>query len=460
MIELLRNMNLRNLPSVEKILSNPELQGILRDYDRLIVTELVRDAINHARNSLLNGLPAPSFISLIDQVKESLSAFAEIGPKPVINATGVVLHTNLGRAPISMEAANAIIHSSQGYSNLELDLGSGSRGSRQVQVEGLLTRITGAEAALVVNNNASSVLLGLAAIANGREVIVSRGEAVEIGGGFRVPEVMAQSGAVLVEVGSTNRTYLKDYRRELNENTAALLTVHSSNFIVMGFTHAPTVKEVADLGREHEVPMLHDIGSGCLLDTRAFGLNYEPTVQASIGDGSDLVFFSGDKLLGGPQSGIIVGRRDLIARLSKHPLMRAMRIDKLSLSALRATLLHYVKGEALDKVPVWKMISEHPYKLKKRVQAWKDHIGGELATVISSQSTIGGGSLPGALLPSWSLCIDKPGKVESLGRELRRLPKPVIGKIAEDKLFLDARTVLTGEDEDLIVGLKHALESV
>ena len=460
MIELLRNMNLRNLPSVEKILSNPELKGILRDYDRLIVTELVRDTINHARNSLLNGFPAPSFISLIDQVKESLSAFAEIGPKPVINATGVVLHTNLGRAPISIEAANAIIHSSRGYSNLELDLGSGSRGSRQVQVEGLLTRITGAEAALVVNNNASSVLLALAAVANGREVIVSRGEAVEIGGGFRVPEVMAQSGAVLVEVGSTNRTYLKDYRRELNENTAALLTVHSSNFVVMGFTHAPTVKEVADLGREHDVPMFHDIGSGCLLDTRAFGLNYEPTVQASIGDGSDLVFFSGDKLLGGPQSGIIVGRRDLIARLSEHPLMRAMRIDKLSLSALRATLLHYVKGEAFDKVPVWKMISEHPYKLKKRVQAWKDHIGGELATVISSQSTIGGGSLPGALLPSWSLCIDKPGKVESLGRELRRLPKPVIGKIAEDKLFLDARTVLTGEDEDLIGGLKRALESV
>jgi L-seryl-tRNA(Ser) seleniumtransferase len=207
MIELLRNMNLRNLPSVEKILSNPELKEILRDYDRLIVTELVRDTINHARNSLLNGSPAPSFISLIDQVKESLSSFAEIGPKPVINATGVVLHTNLGRAPISMEAANAIIHSSQGYSNLELDLGSGNRGSRQVQVEELLTRITGAEAALVVNNNASSVLLALAAVANGREVIVSRGEAVEIGGGFRVPEVMTQSGAVLVEVGSTNRTY-------------------------------------------------------------------------------------------------------------------------------------------------------------------------------------------------------------------------------------------------------------
>ena len=450
-------MNLRNLPSVEKILSNPKLKELLRDYDRQIVTELVRDTINHARDSLLNGFPAPSFTSLIDQVKESLGAFAEIGPKPVINATGVILHTNLGRAPISMEASNAIIHSSQGYSNLELDLVSGNRGSRQVQVEGLLTRITGAEAALVVNNNASSVLLALAAVANGREVIVSRGEAVEIGGGFRVPEVMAQSGVVLVEVGSTNRTYLKDYRRGLNENTAALLRVHTSNFILMGFTHTPSVKEVAELGREHDVPLFHDIGSGCLLDTRTFGLNYEPTVQASIGDGSDLVFFSGDKLLGGPQSGIIVGRRDLIAKLSEHPLMRAMRIDKLSLAALRATLLHYLKGEALDKVPVWRMISEHPDKLKKRVQAWKDHIG-ELATVVSSQSTIGGGSLPGALLPSWSLCIDKPGKVESLGRELRRLPKPVIGKIAEDKLFLDARTVLTGEDEGLIVGLKRGLE--
>lgn len=460
MIDLLNNMNLRNLPSVETILSHPKLREILREYDRQIVTELVRDTINHARTRLINGSTEPSSISLIDQVKESLSAFADIGPKPVINATGVVLHTNLGRAPISREAANAMIHSSQGYSNLELDLESGNRGSRQVQVEGLLTRITGAEAALVVNNNASSVLLGLAAVASCKEVIVSRGEEVEIGGGFRVPEVMIQSGATLVEVGSTNRTYLKDYRRGLNENTGALLKVHSSNFIVMGFTHSPTVKEVAGLGREYDIPMFHDIGSGCLLDTRTFGLDYEPTVQSSINDGSDLVFFSGDKLLGGPQSGIIVGRRDLIVRLSEHPLMRAMRIDKLSLAALRATLLHYAKGEALDKVPVWMMISENSDKLKKRVERWKDHIGGEVATVVSSQSTIGGGSLPGALLQSWSLCIYNPGRVESLGRELRRLSKPIIGKIADDKLFLDARTVLPGEDEDLIAGLKRGLGSL
>ena len=452
-------MNLRNLPSVEKILSNPNLREILREYDRQIVTELVRDTINHARANLIHGFSAPSITSLINQVQESLRSFAEIGPKPVINATGVVLHTNLGRAPISTDAANAIVYSSQGYSNLEFDLVSGNRGSRQTHVESLLTRITGAEAALVVNNNASAVLLGLAAIAEDREIIVSRGEAVEIGGGFRVPEVMAQSGAILVEVGSTNRTYLEDYRRGLNEKTAALLTVHSSNFIVMGFTHSPSVKEVAVLGREHDLPMLHDIGSGCLLDTRTFGLHYEPTVQSSIGDGSDLVFFSGDKLLGGPQSGIIVGKRDLIARLSQHPLMRAMRIDKLSLTALRATLLHYVRGEALDKVPVWKMISEAPDKLKKRVQNWKDHIGGEVTTVVPSQSTIGGGSLPGALLPSWALSVDSPGRTERLVRELRCLPKPVIGKISDDKLFLDARTVLAEEDEDFIAGLKHGLES-
>ncbi len=452
-------MNLRNLPSVEKILSNPNLRKKLREYDRQIVTELVRDTISHARANLIHGFPAPSITSIINQVKESLRSFAEIGPKPVINATGVVLHTNLGRAPISMDAVNAMIYSSQGYSNLEFDLGSGNRGSRQAHIEELLTRITGSEAALVVNNNASSVLLGLAAIAQDREVIVSRGEAVEIGGGFRVPEVMAQSGAVLVEVGSTNRTYLKDYRKGLNEKTAALLTVHSSNFVVMGFTHSPSVKEIAALGKEHEVPMLHDIGSGCLLDTRAFGLHYEPTVQSSIKDGSDLVFFSGDKLLGGPQSGIIVGKRDLIARLSQHPLMRAMRIDKLSLAALRATLLHYVRGEALDKVPIWKMISKPAYRLKKRVQAWKDHIGGDVTTVVSSQSTIGGGSLPGALLPSWSLSVNQTGRTERLVRELRSLPKPIIGKISDDKLLLDARTVLEEEDEDLIVGLKHVLES-
>ena len=452
-------MTLRSLPSVEKVLSSPRVKGLLDGYQRQWITDLVRECIEETRASIRSGHEAPSLEAMEALVEERVRRLGQVQPKPVINATGVIIHTNLGRAPLSQEALSAMLKASQGYSNLELNLEEGTRGSRQAHLQPILRRLTGAEDALVVNNNASAVLLGLAAIAQGKEVIVSRGEAVEIGGGFRIPEVLSQSGATLVEVGTTNRTYVSDYEEAITENTAALLKVHSSNFRISGFTHSPEITELVALGGKHGIQVLHDIGSGCLLDTREYGLTYEPRPQDSIKAGVGLVFFSGDKLLGGPQAGMITGRKELVDRLARHPLARAVRIDKMSLAALTATLLHYLRGEVPEKIPVWRMISVTADELKSRASLWQESFG-ERAEVVFASSTIGGGSLPGETLDTWAValsCNGFPGGAQELARCLRQQEPPMITRIEDDRVLLDPRTVPPEEDEQLISAVKGAL---
>jgi L-seryl-tRNA(Ser) seleniumtransferase len=380
----------------------------------------------------------------------------------VVNATGVLLHTNLGRAPLSQEAIAAMERSAKGYTNLELDLDTGKRGSRQVHIESLLCQLTGAESAMVVNNNASAVLLALAALAKGKEVIVSRGQAVEIGGGFRIPDVMRQSGAKLVEVGTTNCTYLSDYEEAITPRSAALLRVHSSNFRVVGFTQAVALEELIHLGDRHGIPVLDDLGSGCLLDTTRFGLDPEPMVQQSIAAGVGLALFSGDKLLGGPQAGIIVGKSQLVARLKRHPLARAVRIDKVRLAGLAVTLFHYLKGEAETKIPIWRMISTPMEEVERRVQKWCQLLG-DTASMVEGESVVGGGSLPGGTLPTRLVAIRVRGKRKgqartmALAQRLRDQSPPVIGRIENDLLLLDPRSVLPEEEEALLSSLRNIL---
>ena len=350
-------MQFRNLPSVDSVLALPNVTAAAAAYSREWVVELAREELDAARQRIRQGGEADGAEEIAALVCRRAEEAGLAEPRRVINATGVVIHTNLGRAPLSRAAMQAAEEAAAGYSNLEFDLESGRRGSRQARLESLIRQVTGAEAALAVNNNASAVLLGLLALAAGREVIVSRAEAVEIGGGFRVPDVLRQSGATLVDVGTTNRTYLRDYEDATTENTAAYLKVHASNFRVEGFTSEVDVKELAALGDRLGVAVLHDVGSGSLLPTERYGMAHEPMPQESIRAGMGLVFFSGDKLLGGPQAGIVAGRRELVGLLARHPLARAVRIDKLSLASLTATLVHYLRGEAEREIPVWRMIS-------------------------------------------------------------------------------------------------------
>ena len=406
-------------------------------------------------------MPAPSLETLVEEIARKAKTLWKPSPRRVINATGVVIHTNLGRAPLSEEAAKAAMEAGAGYSDLEIDLEKGERGGRDATLKSLVSRLTGAESALAVNNNAAALHLILSVLALGRDVIVSRGEAVEIGGGVRVPEILSASGARLVEVGTTNRTYLSDYRNAITENTALFLKVHSSNFKVIGFTEAPDTRDaLAALGREAGIPVVHDVGSGCLVDTRDFGLSDEPRPQDSIAAGMDLVAFSGDKLLGGPQAGIIVGRQVLVSKLARHPLARAARIDKMTMAALTATLLHYLKEEHLDKVPVWRMISMPLETIKLRALAWRDAIGNGV-DVVETTSAIGGGSLPGDTLPTWALQVRPPNgvTVDSLAKSLRTGPTPVLGRIDDDTLLLDPRTVLPEQEAALKDAVIEALDA-
>ena len=351
------DIEFRHLPSVDSVISDERIKRLEENYPRVLLVSLVRQQLERERLAIAAGNPCLSLDGIVESVRAQAEALENPSLRPVINATGVILHTNLGRAPISEESLAAMNSVSKGYCNLEFSLDTGTRGSRHVHIEWLLCQLTGAEAALVVNNNASAVLLGLTALAKKKEVIVSRGQAVEIGGGFRIPDVMRQSGARLVEVGTTNCTYAADYEQAISPRTAALMRVHSSNFRLVGFTNEVALDELVALGANHELLVLDDLGSGCFLDTTRFGLAPEPTVQQSVAVGAGLTFFSGDKLVGGPQAGIIVGKRQYIDKLKKHPLARAVRIDKTRLAGLAATLTHYLKGEAEVEVPVWRMIS-------------------------------------------------------------------------------------------------------
>ena len=448
----------RRIPSVDRLLSDDRLRALAAEVSHDTVADLARERLEDARRGVSDGVAAPPIDALVEDVCAMAAALLAPAPAPVINATGVVLHTNLGRAPLSDAATEAVAHAAASYSDLELDLEDGTRGSRQAHVSGILCRLTGAEASLVVNNNASAVLLALSAIAHGREVVVSRGEAVEIGGGFRIPDVLSRSGAVLREVGTTNRTYAADYESAICDDTGALLKVHSSNFVITGFTHETTTGELVEMGARHSVPVIHDLGSGCLLDTAQFGLAHEPMVQESVATGVDLACFSGDKLLGGPQAGIVVGRQDAVSRLASHPLARAMRIDKLSLAALTATLVHYLKGEAVEAIPVWRMIAAPLDALEAAACRLQEAVG--CGSVERGLSTVGGGSLPGETLPTWLLAIDPgdaTGGAKSLAARLRAVEPPVVARIEDDRVVIDPRTVLPGQEEPLARALRAAV---
>ncbi|MFC1911693.1 L-seryl-tRNA(Sec) selenium transferase [Chloroflexota bacterium] len=446
----------RRIPGVDKVLSDERLRHAGESYPHDLLVNLVRQQLEHERLAIAGGKTVSSLTRIADSVCARLRALETPGPCPVINATGVILHTNLGRAPLSQETVAAMNAAAKGYSNLEFDLATGKRGSRQVHIESLLCQLTGAEAALVVNNNASAVLLGLIALARRKEVIVSRGQAVEIGGGFRIPDVMRQSGAKLVEVGTTNCTYIKDYEQAIIPKTAALMRVHSSNFRVMGFTSEVAFEELIALADRNNLLVLDDLGSGCFLDTAEFGLAPEPTVPKSVALGAGLTFFSGDKLVGGPQAGVIVGKKQFVDRLRKHPMARAVRIDKIRLAGLAATLIHYLKGEATTRIPVWRMISAPLAEIDRRAKQWTQALNG-LAQVVAGETMIGGGSLPGGTLPTKLVAIrDKQGRntAQVLNRRLRLQEMPVIGRISEDALLLDPRSVLPEEDEMVLQALQ------
>lgn len=400
------------------------------------------------------GVESLSSEEILSRAASRLADWTRPSLGPVINATGVILHTNLGRAPLS-RATLAAMRGASGYTSLELDLQTGKRGSRFAHAEDLLKRLTGAEAALVVNNNAAAVLLVLSALAARKKVVIARSQLVEIGGGFRVPEVMRQSGARLAEIGTTNRVRLADYEEALSESGALVMRAHRSNFKIIGFTEEPSLRELADVAGRFGVPLVDDLGSGSLLDTAGYGLAHEPTVPESIEAGADLVCFSGDKLLGGPQAGIIVGRADLLAKIKKHPLARAVRADKTCLAGLSATLLHYLKDEAEREIPVWRMIAAPLDELEQRAQAWsRACAAGE---VVASESTVGGGSLPGEVLPTWVLSLRVLHPDRFLAR-LRMGDPPVVGRTENDRVLLDPRTVLPDQDAALAGALKAAKE--
>ncbi len=409
--------------------------------------------MDEIRSKHVNGDPIPG-IDIIDRrITDTLLSWAAPSLVPTINATGVILHTNLGRALLSSAAIQAAQKVAGSYSNLEYDLARGRRGSRLVHAEKSLQQLTGAEAAVVVNNNASAVMLALSALARRRGVVISRTQLVEIGGGFRVPEVMKQSGARLIEVGTTNRVHLRDYQAALEDKPAAFLRAHRSNFQIVGFTSEPDLVEIVSIAHQADIPFIDDLGSGSLLDTAQFGLVHEPTVQESLHAGVDLVCFSGDKLLGGPQAGIILGRADLVDKIKKHPLARAVRSDKLCLASLSATLMHYLKDEAVKEIPIWRMISVNTKELELRIQDWKNSLGH--GQVITGESTIGGGSLPGETLPTFLLALSPRSPTRFLER-LRSGNLPVIGRIQEDQVVFDARTVLPFQDHDLLIAIQQA----
>jgi L-seryl-tRNA(Ser) seleniumtransferase len=448
----------RRLPSVDRVLADAAVRRAAAELGSAAAAEAVRAELMERRAALRNGGADVSLASIAEAAAERAYASLRSSLRPVINATGVIIHTNLGRAPLSDAAIAAMAAVSRGYSNLEFALEAGERGSRYDHLEALLCRVSGAEAAIAVNNNAAALLLTLSALAQDGEVVISRGQLVEIGGGFRIPDVMAQSGAKLVEVGTTNRTYARDYEDAIAEATVALMRVHSSNFRVSGFVATASLEELAALARARGLLLLDDLGSGCLLDTRAYGLGQEPTPQDSIRAGADLVMFSGDKLLGGPQAGIIVGKRELVARLRRHPLARALRMDKASIAALNATLLHYAKGEAEREVPVWRMISVPLTEVHARARRLARLIG-EGATVVDGRSMIGGGSLPEESLPTKLIALPAAGgaELEALAKRLRLGETPVVGRIEDGRLLLDPRTVASRDHAALVRAVKAAL---
>lgn len=456
----------RNIPKVDILMEYDEIKKLSELYNRDFVLQSVRKvtedlreyiSISESEEAIKNKIS-----NIIFDINKDLKRFTSQNMKKVINGTGTILHTNLGRAVISEEAAEKVKKLVTGYSNLEYDLESGHRGSRYSHFENIITKITGAESAMAVNNNAAAVLLILSALAKNREVIVSRGELVEIGGSFRVPDVMEQSGGKLVEVGTTNKTHLYDYENAVNENTAALLKVHTSNYKIVGFTESVPVNELAELGKKYDIPLIEDIGSGVLVDLSKYGLAYEPTVQDSIKAGADLVCFSGDKLLGGPQAGIIVGKKSLVDKIKKHPLTRALRIDKFTAIALECVFHEYIDEEkAINNIPVMKMINKSLIEIANEAETLYNKLMPAIGSLCDiniedCESQIGGGSLPMERMKSKGISF-KPNNMTTaaLEKSLRYAETPIIGRIVNDKLLLDFRTVFPSEAETVCKTFKE-----
>lgn len=448
--------DLQQLPSVDSLLQTQIALEYEARYGRPLTLQAVRRVLREIRSNHSQDAVIPDQSEILSMVGDNLSSWTAPTLEKVINASGVILHTNLGRAPLSRSALDAIQETASGYSTLEYDLNKGRRGSRSMHAGGLLKQLTGAEDALVVNNNASAVLLILAGLAKRRKVAIARSQLVEIGGGFRIPDVMKTSGAILYEIGTTNRVHLHDYQEAIeNESIRLVMRAHRSNFQITGFTSEPSLEEIVMAAHHAGIPTVDDLGSGTLIDTSVYGLGHEPMIQESLAAGADLVCFSGDKLLGGPQAGIILGRAKLVSKLKKHPLARAVRADKLCLAALSATLIHYMKSEHETKIPIWRMISAQPDGLRQRATKWIEELGqGEL---LEGQSTIGGGSLPGETLPTW-LAAFRVRSPDRILADLRRSSPAIIARIENDQIICDPRTVLAEQEEHLIANLRGVLK--
>jgi len=455
-----RRALLRQLPAIDRLLGSPLLGTLEQTLPHILILEAAQKVVDELRRQLLDErapLPEFGFETVVEWIAARAAEMAKPSLRRVVNVTGTLLHTNLGRAPLCAEALQAVTEIAQGYSNLEYDLEAGQRGKRFTHVEELICRLTGGEAATVVNNNAGAVMLALAALAGGRSALVSRGELIEIGGSFRIPDIMAASGVELVEVGTTNKTHLKDYAEAIGSSSALVLKVHTSNYRILGFTEAVSGEELARLAHQHGLPVLEDLGSGLLIDLPPHGLPREPTVREALQTGIDLVTFSGDKLLGGPQAGIIVGKRAVIDKLRKHPMARALRIDKLTLAALEATLRLYLDPhKALARVPTLKMLSLTVAELQKRCEnllvRLRETLGeAVVCSIVEATATVGGGALPLAELPGRAIAL-VPVKlsVNELASRLRHCEPPVIGRIQDDRYLVDPRT-LNADDETLLI---------
>ncbi|GAB4115150.1 MAG: L-seryl-tRNA(Sec) selenium transferase [Candidatus Caldatribacteriota bacterium] len=450
------NLTLAQIPSVEILLQKEELKNLSIKYSRKILTQVIRKVISQERNQAIKSGKIYSNSERITRIKESLAQEDQNYLKKVINGSGVILHTNLGRAPLGKEILEKITGELDSYVNLEYDLTEGVRGKRGLMVERLITILTQAEKSLVVNNNAGAVFLILSALAKNKEVIVSRGELIQIGGGFRIPEILEQSGARLREVGTTNQTFIEDYEKAINEDTALLLKVHQSNFQLEGFTHQVKIRGLKELGKKYHLPVVVDLGSGTFLNTEDFGLKHEPTVQENIQEGADIVCFSTDKLLGGPQGGIICGKENYINTIATHPLFRTFRVGKITLAFLQEILLCYLKKQEINHIAIWKMISCPLEQIEKRAKYISQELSKENIPTLTEEgeTAVGGGALPGQTLPTRLILIKPPVPVEEFSKYLRFSSPPLLGRKEKEYFVLDLRTIDPALDELVIEIIK------
>ena len=450
---------LRKIPSIQKISESKSFIELCKTFPRHIAINELRLILDSIRTSNNNNISVDSILNKLDK---NLQELISPQPRKIINTSGIILQTNLGRAPLANNAITAMNEAGSNYTNLEFDLTTNKRGGRLKKFKNIINRLTYAEDAIVVNNNASAVFLGLKALCKNKNVLVSRSESVEIGGGFRVPDVLDESQAILVDVGTTNKTYVSDYESNIDDNTGAILLIHQSNFVIEGFTHKPNIKEIVQMAHKHKVPVFYDLGSGSMINTEEFSIQYEPTVQDAIKDGVDLVFFSGDKLIGGPQSGIIAGKEKYVQLIEKYPLTRALRLDKVLLAGLIATLQMYITESYID-IPIWNMISKSKEDMLKIVKNWKDKLDYEFLDIEKSKAMIGGGSMPEQHVNSYSLSINFDSlsiSASQFSKKMINKPTPLIGRVKDNKFILDPRTLLDKQDVEVFKLLEEELKLI